>query len=127
MEQKPKKNHLRAACRAFEHNFILIALKKAGWSRTEAARILGIPLSTLKYRIKALGMSDSRPKMRKIAGTQDFLENGGSLREACRAFEHHFIMKALQRAQWDRRKASQALGMPLSTLKYRLSKRSRGG
>lgn len=138
MVQEPKKNLLREACRAFERYFILNALEKTRWSPKEAARILGLPLSTLKYRRKALGLSDSRPdrqtaqsqkatKAKKSANYQAFLGNGDSLREACSKFEIYFILKALKKAQWDRRKASQALGLPLSTLKYKLSKRSWGG
>lgn len=51
MVQEPKKNLLRTACQAFERDFILKALKKAQWDRRKASQVLGLPLSTLKYKL----------------------------------------------------------------------------
>src|SRR5688500_371713 len=39
------------ACKHFERNFILRALEKNGWNVTGTARHLGLPLSTLKFKM----------------------------------------------------------------------------
>jgi transcriptional regulator with PAS, ATPase and Fis domain len=53
------------ATNAFERNFILRALEKNGWNVTSAAEYLGIPLSTLKYKMDRL---DVRQLARKLRG-----------------------------------------------------------
>ncbi len=50
---------------AFERNFILRALEKCRWNVTGTAEYLGMPLSTLKYRMVKL---DVRQLARKIRG-----------------------------------------------------------
>ena len=45
---------LEKACETFERSFIMKTLEKANWSRVKAAKILGIALSTLKYRMQKL-------------------------------------------------------------------------
>ena len=42
------------ATNTFERNFILRALEKCGWNVTGTAEYLGIPLSTLKYKMDKL-------------------------------------------------------------------------
>ncbi|WP_437595131.1 helix-turn-helix domain-containing protein [Sorangium sp. So ce1000] len=37
-------------------------LETAGWNRTEAARRLGIPVRTLSYRMKVLGVRRPSPR-----------------------------------------------------------------
>jgi DNA-binding NtrC family response regulator len=54
------------ACRHFERNFILRALEKNGWNVTGTARYLGLPLSTLKFKMDRL---DVRELAKKIKGT----------------------------------------------------------
>jgi DNA-binding NtrC family response regulator len=49
---------LRRACDTFERNFILKALERAKWSRKEAAKNLGLPLSTFKYKLVKLNIYD---------------------------------------------------------------------
>jgi two-component system, NtrC family, response regulator AtoC len=53
------------ATNTFERNFILRALEKNGWNVTSAAEYLGIPLSTLKYKMDRL---DVRQLARKLRG-----------------------------------------------------------
>ena len=48
-----------AACsiarwRTFERNFIIRALERSGWNVTQTARYLGVPLSTLKFKMDRL-------------------------------------------------------------------------
>jgi DNA-binding NtrC family response regulator len=53
------------ATRAFERNFILRALERNGWNVTGTARYLGLPLSTLKFKMDRL---EVRELARKIRG-----------------------------------------------------------
>lgn len=54
----PEGDILTKACETFERNFILKALERAKWSRKQAAKDLGIPLSTLKYKLTKLNLYD---------------------------------------------------------------------
>ncbi len=56
---------LENATHTFERNFILRALEKCGWNVTGTAEYLGVPLSTLKYKIDKL---DVRQIARRIRG-----------------------------------------------------------
>ncbi len=58
-------NLLEEAVTTFERNFIVRALEKGGWNVTATARALGIPLSTLKFKIQRLEIQES---VRKIRG-----------------------------------------------------------
>jgi DNA-binding NtrC family response regulator len=58
-------NRLERAVSAFERNFIIRALEKGGWNVTATARTLGIPLSTLKFKMDRL---EIRELARKIRG-----------------------------------------------------------
>jgi DNA-binding NtrC family response regulator len=66
LEQRrtPGEDLLRVALRAFERQVVLRALERAEGSVAEAARYLGIPASTLKYKIKKheLGSRDFKRK-----------------------------------------------------------------
>ncbi len=56
---------LERAVSTFERNFIIRALEKSGWNVTGTARALGIPLSTLKFKMDRL---EIRELARKIRG-----------------------------------------------------------
>ena len=58
-------NLLERAVSTFERNFIIRALEKGGWNVTGTARALGIPLSTLKFKMDRL---EIRELARKIRG-----------------------------------------------------------
>jgi two-component system response regulator AtoC len=61
-----KSNNLfESASNAFERNFILRALERCGWNVTGTAEYLGIPLSTLKYKMDRL---EVRQLARRIRG-----------------------------------------------------------
>ena len=61
----PGVNLFEHATHAFERNFIVHALEKCGWNVTGTAEHLGIPLSTLKYKMDKL---EVRQLARKIRG-----------------------------------------------------------
>jgi DNA-binding NtrC family response regulator len=54
------------ACRHFERNFILRALEKNGWNVTGTARHLGLPLSTLKFKMERLDVRELAKKLRGV-------------------------------------------------------------
>ena len=54
-----KEDMLKKACMAFERNLILKTMEKAKWNRKKTARILGIPLSTLKYKMTQLNIYET--------------------------------------------------------------------
>ncbi len=52
------------ATNAFERNYILRALEKCGWNVTGTAEYLGIPLSTLKYKMDKLDVRQLAKRLR---------------------------------------------------------------
>ncbi len=52
------------ACEMFERNFILRALEQARWNVTATARDLGVPLSTLKFKMDRLDIREIARKLR---------------------------------------------------------------
>ena len=52
------------ACEMFERNFILRALEQARWNVTATARNLGMPLSTLKFKMDRLEIREIARKLR---------------------------------------------------------------
>jgi DNA-binding NtrC family response regulator len=61
-------NLLERAVSTFERNFIIRALEKSGWNVTGTARALGIPLSTLKFKMDRLEIRELARKIRGIDG-----------------------------------------------------------
>ncbi|HEX4346508.1 MAG TPA: sigma-54 dependent transcriptional regulator [Vicinamibacterales bacterium] len=59
-----KQNLFEEATNTFERNFILRTLEKCGWSVTAAAEHLGIPLSTLKYKMDKLDVREFARRLR---------------------------------------------------------------
>ena len=49
----------------FERNFILKALEQARWNVTATARSLGVPLSTLKFKMDRLDIREIARKLQK--------------------------------------------------------------
>ena len=59
-------NLLDRAVSTFERNFIVRALEKSAWNVTATARSLGIPLSTLKFKMDKLEIRELARKIRGI-------------------------------------------------------------
>ncbi len=64
MEASGTESVLERALTAFERNFILRALERSGWNVTATARALGIPLSTLKFKMDRLDIREIARKLR---------------------------------------------------------------
>jgi DNA-binding NtrC family response regulator len=54
------------ATNRFERNFILRALEKCGWNVTNTSEYLGIPLSTLKYKMDKLDVRQLAKRLRGV-------------------------------------------------------------
>jgi DNA-binding NtrC family response regulator len=63
--QKSDGSLLDRALGTFERNFIIRALERSGWNVTQTARHLGVPLSTLKFKMDRL---EIREIARRIKG-----------------------------------------------------------
>jgi DNA-binding NtrC family response regulator len=63
--QKTDESLLERALGTFERNFIIRALERSGWNVTQTARYLGVPLSTLKFKMDRL---EIREIARRIKG-----------------------------------------------------------
>jgi two-component system response regulator AtoC len=59
-------NLFEDATNTFERNFILRALEKNGWNVTASAEYLGIPLSTLKYKMDRLEVRQLAKRLRGV-------------------------------------------------------------
>ena len=64
-QQKQHEGMLEKATEAFQQSFILKALEREGWSQVATAKAMGIPLSTLKYKLKRLNLSKHFPRKTK--------------------------------------------------------------
>jgi DNA-binding NtrC family response regulator len=60
-ETPPLGDGLLQARENFERQYILKALKKAGWNQSEAARILNIHRNTLIQKMKSLAIKETPP------------------------------------------------------------------
>ena len=56
------------ACETFERSFILKALERERWNVTATARALGMPLSTLKFKMDRLDVREIAKKLRGADG-----------------------------------------------------------
>jgi DNA-binding NtrC family response regulator len=56
--QNNQSGMLNMAVETFERNYILKTMEKVKWSRKDAAEALGIPISTLKYKLEKLNLYD---------------------------------------------------------------------
>ena len=61
-----EKSKLNQALDTFEKDFIISTMQNQNWSRKKTAEDLGVPLSTLKYKMRKLGIYEAVPKRRKV-------------------------------------------------------------
>jgi DNA-binding NtrC family response regulator len=57
---------LEAAVDTFERNYILRALERSDWNVTGTARYLGVPLSTLKHKMRKLEIREMARRLRSM-------------------------------------------------------------
>ena len=58
------KSLLDRALWTFERNFLVRALERSGWNVTQTARYLGVPLSTLKFKMERLEIRELAKKLK---------------------------------------------------------------
>jgi two-component system, NtrC family, response regulator AtoC len=58
------KSLLERALWTFERNFLVRALERSGWNVTQTARYLGVPLSTLKFKMERLEIRELAKKLK---------------------------------------------------------------
>jgi DNA-binding NtrC family response regulator len=63
-ERSGSQSLFEEATYTFDRNFILRALEKCGWNVTATAEYLGIPLSTLKYKMDKLEVRQLAKRLR---------------------------------------------------------------
>ena len=61
LKEKENENAFNKAVDAFQQNFIIKVFEREGWNQVATAKALGIPLSTLKYKVKKLELFKLHP------------------------------------------------------------------
>ena len=62
--QKAEGSLLDRALATFERNYIIRALERSGWNVTQTARYLGVPLSTLKFKMDRLEIREIAKRLK---------------------------------------------------------------
>ena len=62
--QPDDKSLLDRALATFERNYIIRALEKQAWNVSQTARYLGVPLSTLKFKIERTGIRELQKRLK---------------------------------------------------------------
>ena len=63
-KRAPNITLFQEACDTFERNYIIRALERSDWNVTATAKYLGLPLSTLKFKMGKLDIRDLAKKIR---------------------------------------------------------------
>jgi transcriptional regulator with PAS, ATPase and Fis domain len=63
-KRAPNITLFQEACDTFERNYIMRALERSDWNVTATAKYLGLPLSTLKFKMGKLDIRDLAKKIR---------------------------------------------------------------
>ena len=67
-DAQQREDLLQTDCDTFERNFILQALERTDWNISAASRYLGVPLSTLKYKMRRLEIRELAGQPRRDRG-----------------------------------------------------------
>lgn len=109
--------------KAHEIKLIRQALDRAKWNKTKAAQLLQMPLRTLMHKIRVNGIQKlairTDETMPSVAVIKDGIPPPG-FRKQIQDFEVKLIENSLQQAHGNKAEAARRLGLPLSTLIYKL-------
>jgi arginine utilization regulatory protein len=61
---KSDQSLLERALQTFERNFLVRALERGAWNVTQTARYLGVPLSTLKFKMERLEIRELAKRLK---------------------------------------------------------------
>lgn len=108
--------------RRYEILLLCRALEQTGWNKKAAARELKIPLRTLMYKVQAYGLGPHQVPNddtdRLLPSIDD--EDPADFRSKIRAFECKLLVEGLEAAAWNKAEAARRLGLPLSTVLYKI-------
>jgi DNA-binding NtrC family response regulator len=117
-----EESFFRRKVQSYEIVLLRRALDRAGWNKTAAAQQLPMPIRTLMYKIASYGLkktatssADTRRDLQALPeeGEQNF-------RESIQQYEQKLLHEALVAAHWNKAEAARRLGLPMSTLIYKL-------
>jgi two-component system response regulator AtoC len=109
------------------------ALRVTSWNKAAAARRLGMPLRTLKDKVRARKISrethDPDRAARTIAVLREKVPEieDGEFKQSIERYEAVLIQEALRAASGNKSQAARALQMPLQTLKNKVRKHAVDG
>ena len=122
MENSPFKRKVLS----YEIRLIRRALHRTGWNRTAAARQLRMPLRTLMHKIQTYGLKppETPAEREEITAVQAGLPvedvEGVQFKDLIRRYESTLILDALRESGWNKAEAARRLGLPLSTVLYKI-------
>jgi two-component system response regulator AtoC len=112
---------LRSGVRRYEAALLAQALEHCGWNRTLAAAQLQMPLRTLMYKLRDLDITPQRSgELRAMLRDETEAETHADFKERVRLHERGLLQRELERSRWNKTEAARRLGLPLSTLNYKL-------
>jgi DNA-binding NtrC family response regulator len=103
--------------RAFEAMLIRRALRRTRWNKAAASRQLRIPLRTLVNKVGAYGLSP-QDSVEEVAATDD--DETLPFKSRVQRYETTLLREALEAAEGNRAEAARQLGLPLSTMLYKI-------
>jgi len=106
---------------SYEVQLIRRALQRTGWNRTAAARQLQMPLRTLMHKIQGYGLKppDSPLPAPEVTLVPEEGE-GIEFKERVRRYESTLLLDALRETAGNKAEAARRLGLPLSTVLYKI-------
>jgi two-component system response regulator AtoC len=108
--------------RRYEILLLCRALEQTGWNKKAAARMLKIPLRTLMYKVQNYGLGPHRAPNddtdRLLPALDE--EDPPDFKTRVRVYESNVLRKALDASGWNKAEAARQLGLPLSTVLYKI-------
>ena len=111
----------RTRVRAYETMLIRRALLRTGWNKTAAAHQLQMPLRTLINKVQSYGLTPEPPAEGEF---DDIATPVGQptldFRSRIQRYETTMLRDALDASEWNKAEAARQLGLPLSTMLYKI-------
>jgi DNA-binding NtrC family response regulator len=105
---------------AYEISLIRGALQRTGWNKTAAARELQMPLRTLMHKIQVYGLSQPEEVEQSARIELDLESEEVDFKSLVRRYETKLLLDALGDCGWNKAEAARRLGLPLSTVLYKI-------
>jgi DNA-binding NtrC family response regulator len=121
--QTADSSEFKQRVRRYEIQLLYRALEQTGWNKKAAARELRIPLRTLMYKVQSHGLGPGRPPEDDTDRLLPIIDEGADppdFKARIRAFECSLLTRALEASGWNKAEAARQLGLPLSTVLYKI-------